>query len=749
MSIKKQEKRLANQEGMPLTRRHFVQASAALVSMPFFAQNAQANLDKSLPIANIDEKPATVVATCSTFDCGGKCDIRAHVKYGIVTRITTRPDTDLDEQMPIMRACVRGRGYRKFTYHADRLKYPMKRVGKRGEGKFERISWDEATSLIAENVTRLTQQHGAASRFLTVNTAVTGGIFSGDTMMKKLFNLTGGYLPYYHSVSLGNTAKVTPYTYGVSKTGSSLDTLADQWIPLLPTTDNALMDAMMYVIVTENLHDKAFIDKYVVGFDEDHMPEGVPANESLMAYLLGKKDGIAKTPEWATKITRVPANTIRQLAREYAMTKPAALIQGWGPQRHICGERTARGSTLLAAITGNVGKKGAWAAGYGGIGNRQSIRGPNIGKNPITAQISIMNWMQAVEDASKVTPEDGLIGVDKLDSNIKMIFSLAGNYLVNQNPDVNAAAKLLEDGSKVEFIVVSDLYMSPSAKYADLVLPETSFLERWNIGNTWGTGNYFLLSEKVVEPAFERRSDYEWISDVAEKMGVKEAFTEGRTEKEWIAYLVNTNKERFKDRPDFPTFNELLKTRRYLFKDAPFVAFEENIRDPENHPFPTPSGKIEIFSKRLYDMNNVDIPALSHYVPAIEGPEDKLTEKYPLQMLTWKGKNRANSTQYANPWLQEVQRQEMWINPIDAQNRGIKNGDMVRIYNDRGITQIPALVTERIIPGVVGLQAGAWWSPDKDGVDHGGCPNVLTSTRMTPLAHGNSHLTVLVEVTKA
>ncbi len=739
MSIKKQEKRLANQEGMPLTRRHFVQASAALVSMPFFAQNAQANLDKSLPIANIDEKPATVVATCSTFDCGGKCDIRAHVKEGIVTRITTRPDADLDEQMPIMRACVRGRGYRKFTYHADRLKYPMKRVGKRGEGKFERISWDEATSLIAENVTRLTQQHGAASRFLTVNTAVTGGIFSGDTMMKKLFNLTGGYLPYYHSVSLGNTAKVTPYTYGVSKTGSSLDTLADtplvilwghnpnetifghtnhyfqkmknngtkfivvdprysdtaqsladQWIPLLPTTDNALMDAMMYVIVTENLHDKAFIDKYVVGFDEDHMPEGVPANESLMAYLLGKKDGIAKTPEWATKITRVPANTIRQLAREYAMTKPAALIQGWGPQRHICGERTARGSTLLAAITGNVGKKGAWAAGYGGIGNRQSIRGPNIGKNPVTAQISIMNWMQAVEDASKVTPEDGLIGVDKLDSNIKMIFSLAGNYLVNQNPDVNAAAKLLEDESKVEFIVVSDLYMSPSAKYADLVLPETSFLERWNIGNTWGTGNYFLLSEKVVEPAFERRSDYEWISDVAEKMGVKEAFTEGRTEKEWIAYLVNTNKERFKDRPDFPTFDELLKTRRYLFKDAPFVAFEENIRDPENHPFPTPSGKIEIFSKRLYDMNNVDIPALSHYVPAIEGPEDKLTEKYPLQMLTWKGKNRANSTQYANPWLQEVQRQEMWINPIDAQNRGIKNGDMVRIYNDRGITQIPA-----------------------------------------------------------
>lgn len=784
--------------GLSVSRRGFMQAGAAMVTLPFMTAGAGAAADDSLPQVSSGDTGADVIATCSTFDCGGKCDIRAHVKEGIVTRITTRPDADLDEEMPVMRACVRGRGYRKFVYHADRLKYPMKRVGKRGEGKFERISWDEATTLIADNITRLTQKHGAASRFLTVNTAVTGGIFSGDTMLKKLFNLTGGYLPYYHSVSLGNTVKVTPYTYGVAKTGSSMDTLAhtplvilwghnpnetifghsnhyyqkmkqngtkfivvdprysdtaqslaDQWIPLLPTTDNALMDAMMYVIITENLQDLAFIDKYVIGFDEHHMPEGVPPGESLVFYLTGRKDGIEKTPEWAEKITRVPANTIRQLAREYAMTKPAALIQGWGPQRHICGERSARGSTLLAAITGNVGKEGAWAAGYGGIGNRVSMHGPDTGENPVKAQISIMNWMQAVEDAGKVRPEDGLLGTDKLDTNIKMIFSLAGNYLVNQNPDVNAAAKLLADESKAEFIVVSDLYMSPSAKYADLLLPETSFMERWNIGDTWGTGSYFILSEKLIEPAFERRSDYEWISEVAEKMGVKEALTEGRSEKEWIAYLVGMNKARFPERPDFPDFEELQKTRRYLFKDKPFIAFEENIRDPDNNPFPTPSGKIEIFSKRLYDMQNPDIPALSHYVPAIEGPQDALTEKYPLQMLTWKGRNRANSTQFANPWLQEVQAQALWINPVDAEKRGINAGDMVRIYNDRGISQIPALITQRIIPGVVGMQAGAWWDPDEDGVDHGGCPNVLTSARMTPLAHGNSHLTVLVEVSKA
>ncbi|HAP80217.1 MAG TPA: dimethyl sulfoxide reductase subunit A, partial [Enterobacteriaceae bacterium] len=522
-----------------VSRRRFIQASAALAAVPLAVPTWVSASESPVASDATAAAPATdrVVPTCSTFDCGGKCDIRAHVDRGVVTRITTLPDGELDEAMPLMRACIRGRGYRKFVYHPDRLKYPMKRVGKRGEGKFEPISWDEATTLIADNLKRITAKYGPASRYVHVGTAVSGGTFSGDKMVRRLLNLTGGYLEYYHSVSMGNTAAATPYTYGTPATGSSLDTLADtplvilwghntnetifghsnhyfqkmkrngtrfividprysdtvssladQWIPLLPTTDNALMDAMMYVIITENLHDKAFIERYTLGFDETMMPEGVPANESLVAYLTGAKDGIKKTPEWAEPITRVPANTIRQLARDYATAKPAALIQGWGPQRHICGERTARGSTLLATITGNVGKKGGWAAGYGGIGNRKFMSEPESIANPITAKISVMNWIQAADDASKITSEQGLKGADKLDTNIRMLFSLAGNYLANQNPDINQAAKILADESKIEFIVASDLYLTPSAKFADLLLPETSFMERWNIGETWGTG---------------------------------------------------------------------------------------------------------------------------------------------------------------------------------------------------------------------------------------------------------------------
>lgn len=626
-----------NGEQPAISRRHFIQASSALIALPFVSSPATA---QARAVTATENSPAEkVVQTCSTFDCGGKCDIRAHVSDGIVTRISTRPDNALDAQMPVMRACVRGRAYRKFVYHPDRLKYPMKRVGKRGEGKFERISWDEATTLIADNLKSITEKYGPASRYVHVGTAVSGGTFSGDKMARRLLNLTGGYLESYHSVSMGNTAAATPYTYGIAASGSSLDTLletklvilwghnptetifghtnyflqkmkqngtrfivvdprysdtvsslADQWIPLLPTTDNALMDAMMYVIISENLHDRAFIARYAIGFDEDSMPEGVPANESLVAYLTGAKDGVVKSPEWAEKITHVPAQTIRQLARDYANTKPAALIQGkihsattaasapraarlyWRPLPVMSASKAVGLRVTAAALTVNLPR----------------VEMPD---NPVKAKISVMNWVQAADDASKVTPDMGLKDADKLDSNIRILFSLAGNYLANQNPDLHQAVRVLEDESKIQFIVASDLFMTPSAKYADLLLPETSFMERWNIGETWGTASYLILSEKLIEPEFERRSDYDWLREVAAKLGIENEFSQGRDEKAWIEHIWEQTRLAMPDE-NLPDFATLQKTRQHLFKSAPFIAFEDNIRDPENHPFPTPSGKM-------------------------------------------------------------------------------------------------------------------------------------------------------------
>lgn len=782
----------------PVSRRGLFKLGAA-IAIPLMSKQAFAAVElKSGTNAfiPIDRKDEIIKQTCSTFDCGGKCFIKAHVREGRLTRINTRFDNELDPQMPIMRGCLRGRSYRRFVYHPDRLKYPMKRIGKRGEGKFERISWEEAVSIITDKLTTITEKYGPASRYLHNTTAVSSATLPGSAFLQRFLNMTGGYLPYYHSVSLGNTLASTPYTYGVAATGSSHNTLTDtklvilwghnpaetifghtnyyfqqmkqngtkfivvdprysdsaasyahEWIPLLPTTDNALMDAMMHTIIAENLHDKEFLDTYCLGFDENHMPDGVPENESLLSYLFGQKDGIVKNAEWAEKITKVPSETIKRLAREYATTKPAALIQGWGPQRHICGERSGRGATLLAALTGNVGKRGAWASGYGGDSSRLSPVGIDIGENPVKSKISIMNWVDACNDASKITPEMGLVG-EPLTSNIKMLFCLAGNYLANQNPDLNASIEMLKDESKIECIVVSDLYMSPSAKFADILLPETSFLERWNLGETWGTANYFILSEKMIDPFFEARDDYDWISDVAEKLGIKEKFTEGRNGlQDWVKYSLQKTKEAL-PQENIPSFDELLKKRWHRFTPKEHIAFKEQIEDPANHPFPTPSGKIELFSKRLYDMNNPDIPALSHYVPAIEGPEDPLTKKYPLQMITWKSLARANSTFYLNPWTNAAKPHCLWINPIDAKARGIRQGSKVKIFNDRGATLITAEVTPRIIPGVVAMPTGAWWKPDAKNpkLDHGGCPNVLTSTRITPLAKGNSHQTLLVDV---
>ncbi|EBF8088309.1 dimethyl sulfoxide reductase subunit A, partial [Salmonella enterica subsp. enterica serovar Gaminara] len=229
--IMKNIKSQGNGEQPAISRRHFIQASSALIALPFVSSPATA---QARAVTATENRPAEkVVQTCSTFDCGGKCDIRAHVSEGIVTRISTRPDNALDAQMPVMRACVRGRAYRKFVYHPDRLKYPMKRVGKRGEGKFERISWDEATTLIADNLKSITEKYGPASRYVHVGTAVSGGTFSGDKMARRLLNLTGGYLESYHSVSMGNTAAATPYTYGIAASGSSLDTLLETKLVIL------------------------------------------------------------------------------------------------------------------------------------------------------------------------------------------------------------------------------------------------------------------------------------------------------------------------------------------------------------------------------------------------------------------------------------------------------------------------------------------------------------------------------------
>lgn len=786
-----------------MKRRSFLKWSGAVTAPAIIGGTAvSSNLMKKVSAASSDSKvDTTVIPTCSTLNCGGKCLIKAHVKDGQIVRLSTdndpRDEHADNEQYPQIRACVRGRGYRRHIYSPDRIKKPLRRVGKRGEGKFEEISWDEAIKIIAKENNRIKEKYGPASRFSLYATGQTGQIGSGDTVIQRLLAQDGGFLGRYSNYSSGQHTAATPFTFGVTAASSSCNTLldskliilhgmnpaetiighfnmylrmakakgakiytidprktdtevalADDWFPVKLGTDNALIAAMAYVMFTENLHDKKFLDTYCIGHDEKHMPEGVPAGESYYSYVMGVKDKTPKTPEWAAKITGLPANRIKQLAREVATTKPMAWVQGNGINRHMNGEQMSRGGSLIAALTGNIGISGGWA-GAGAAGEIIKYEKFPIPENPLGISIPCFLYTDAIVRGKEMGAKDGVQGLEEgqtLPSNIKMIYNMAGNCLVNQHSDINKTIEILKDESLCEFIVTSDIYMTPSAKYSDIVLPTCTFFEQNDLVPPWSYGQHIFLSQKVVEPLYGSLTEYEWMSKLAAELGIEQEFTEGRTQDEWVKWMIEESK---KVDPDFPTYEEMQKNGVYKYKDITVVKFEDQIKDPKNKPFETPSGKIELFSKDLFDMNNPEeIPAIPKHVAVEEGPESKLAKKYPLQVFGWHVKRRCHSTWETSDWMEEVQTQELWINPIDADKRGIKNGDQVEIFNNRGKINIPAKVSSRIMPGVVALPQGGWFDPDQKGIDKRGAINVLTSQKASPF-HCNPQHTNLAEVKKA
>jgi anaerobic dimethyl sulfoxide reductase subunit A len=544
--------------------------------------------------------------------------------------------------------------------------------------------------------------------------------------------------------------------------------------------------------------------------------------ESYSDYLLGARDGIPKTPEWAEAITTVPAATIARIAREYATSKPAVLYQGYGMQRRAYGEQVVRAGCVLAAISGNMGISGGWASG---LGLQADDGGPHwtvfpLGENPVRASIPVFLWTEACLRAQALTSAEGVLGVPRLQNNIKLIYAIATNCLINQHADVNRSAEILRDESKVEFIVVQDNFLTPTGMFADIVLPACTQFETWGVEDGWKYGDEVILQPKLVEPPGESKSDYRICADLAERLGIAETFTEGRDEKDWVDYCLQVFRStRF---PELPTLDEFIEKNLGAYSNPvtnPKIAFADFRADPTKYPLNTPSGKIEIFSKKLHDMGNPnEIPAVPKYIqewenpfrapektsgqcerqskPAIgqnpinhrvtetlRKPKEKLRAsvsqwlaglrtkrpsttppsaggsahivpmpsregEYTLQAIGHHTLARVHSTHANNDWLQEAFPQRIFINPIDAAARDIHDGDLVRVWNERGELVIPARVTPRILPGVVDIPQGAWWKPDANGVDHGGCINVLTSHRWTPLAFATAQHTIMVEVEK-
>jgi anaerobic dimethyl sulfoxide reductase subunit A len=321
------------------------------------------------------------------------------------------------------------------------------------------------------------------------------------------------------------------------------------------------------------------------------------------------------------------------------------------------------------------------------------------------------------------------------------MFIIGSNHL-NQFGNSNKAAKAYEG---LEFMVVNELFMTPTARYADILLPVTSPAERNDTTRPWPSGPYYAFINQAIEPLGECKSDLDIASELAERLGIKDF--RPYTDDEYLRSFIEKNPETGEEIPDYETFKKQ-GIHRVNLKE-PIVAFRAQIEDPENNLFPTPSGKIEIFSQRVADIGDPEnIPPIPKHRRVKEDRFDPLIEKYPLQMISPHPRTRSHSTMFNVEWLQEIEPHRAWINPHDAEVRGIKDGNAIYIFNDRGKIAIEAWITNRIMPGVIAVTEGAWYNPDEEGIDRGGCPNTLTLDEYSP--GGASVLkTVLVEAEKA
>jgi anaerobic dimethyl sulfoxide reductase subunit A len=733
-----------------------------------------------------------VYTTCSSH-CGGACLLKLHVKDGVITKI----ETD-DGEEPQYRACLKGRAYRQRVYAPDRLKYPMKRVGERGRGEFERISWDEALDTVASEINRVKKNYGP-SAILYFASVGDVNLLHNAGLMERLLARAGGYSGPWGSASGEGAVFATLATFGVPPTGNTRDDLlnsrliilwgwnpavtgcvgntrlylakareagikivcvdprftdsaailADKWIPIRPGTDAAMFVAMAYVILTENLQDQVFLDKYTIGF------------ERFKDYVLGKGDGLVKTPRWAETITGVPADTIVSLAREYATTKPAALMTAFAAGRSAYGEQYHRTAITLAAMTGNIGIRGGNTPCHC-LGDVLPVLrlGPPVfayitASNPVDDALPPRKESPFYKQLFKNVPPNYYFGsassarVNRFNiadailkgrsggypADYKLVYMVNFNY-VNQYANTN---KIVQALKKLEVVIIQDQFMTPTAKFADILLPTNSFLERNDL-TTGGIGPFYGYKNKAIDSLDESKSQYEIAVELAGRLGLT-GFID-KTEEDWLKEIVRGCK-------DIPDYDDFKKRGIHKLKfDQPYVCFERQISDLANNPFPTPSGKIEIYSQQLADLNNQMVPPIPKYIEAWESRNDPLAKKYPLQLVTTHTRRRAH-TQFDNvEWLRELDPQAVTVNTTDAEARGIKDGDMVRVFNDRGQMIIPARVTGRIMPGVVDVPQGAWYNPDEDGIDRGGCANILTKDVISPGGAFASN-TALVQVEKA
>jgi biotin/methionine sulfoxide reductase len=653
---------------------------------------------------------------------------------------------------------------------------------RRGRDEFVPMEWNEVLDLLAKELARVRDTHGLNAIFGgSYGWSSAGRFHHAQSQIHRFLNTAlGGYVRSVNSYSAGASNVILPHILGgyddvtrrnvawddivkytdvvlafggmgaknsrvasggvtehterkdmgkarargtefvlVSPQRSDLPAEAEaEWIAPIPGTDMALMLGIAHTLVAENLHDKAFLASHCVGWDvfED--------------YLMGRADGVAKSAAWASAICAIDAEAIAALARRLA-GKRVVVVVSHSMQRAEHGEQPVWMGAVLAAMLGQIGLPGGGynyalgaVANYGKRANAVPVAALPQGQNAVREFIPVARISDMLLNPGEPFDYNG----QKLTyPDIKLVYWAGGNPF-HHHQDIN---RLRRAFNRVDTLVVHEIAWTATARHADIVLPCTMTLEREDIGAT-PTDQLMIAMHRLAKPFGQARDDYDIFADLAERLGKRDAFTEGRSSRDWLRHIYATTQKALAAKalpaPDFDQFwRDGEVELPYLPPDGGILrAFRD---DPEGKPLPTPSGKIEIFSKTIAGFGYADCPGHPVWLPFTDVPEAAT----PLHLVANQPASRLHSQLDFgghSDGQKQRGREVMSMNPADAAARGIKDGDIVRLFNARGACLASAKVTDDIRAGAVRLPTGAWYDPedadDENPLCVHGNPNVLT-----------------------
>ena len=683
---------------------------------------------------------------------------------------------------------------------------PRRDAGGRGAEPFVPVDWDRALDLVADELARVRRTHGSRAIFAgSYGWASAGRFHHAQSQMRRFLNLVGGYtrsvdtyshaaaevlVPHvvgmpYADLQAGSTswpviaahtelfvafggvplknAQVTSGGFGrhalrgwlarcrergvrfvtVGPLRDDLpEDLAGEWLAARPGTDAAVMLGLAHTLLAEGLHDQGFLDRCCAGF------------EGFRSYLTGEADGRPKDADWAGAIAELAPEAIRGLARRMAAQRTMINV-AWGVQRAHHGEQPLWAAIALAAMLGQIGLPGGgFGFGYGAVasvGNGvRRFKAPALGRrpNPVDSFIPVARITDLLEDPGGTVDYNGrrLTLPD-----IRLVYWCGGNPF-HHHQDLN---RLVRAWQRPETVIVHEPFWTATARHADVVLPVTTPLEREDIGGS-SADNFLFAMHRAVPPVGAARDDFTVFAALAERLGVGDAFTEGRGERAWLRHLYEQFRQQSNAFPDFETF---WREGHVEYPDDPAypshkVLLADFRADPQAHALGTPSGRIEIGSEVIAGFGYDDCPGHPAWLEPYEWLGGATAARFPLHLVSNQPRTRLHSQWDHGSVSRDSKvagREPIRLNPADAAARGIRDGDVVRVFNDRGACLAGAVLSDAVRPGVVQLSTGAWYDPAEPGrpgsLERHGNPNVLTRDVGTSrLAQGPTAHTTLVEV---